>query len=195
MPAAWRWCSPEPATSSTERAFSCQRESGIAGWVLEGVSPRKYTIFTCATILNRSYGREMARKVRIEYAGACYHVINRGNYRSWIFDSEGARKSFLKCLREASEAMGWRLRAWVLMGNHYHLCIQTPEGNLVQGMRWLQSTFANRFNRFRKESGHVFQGRYKAILLDEDAAGAVCHYIHLNPVRVGFEGFPQGGLG
>lgn len=127
----------------------------------------------------------MARKVRIEYAGACYHVINRGNYRSWIFDSEGARVSFLKCLQEACEGMGWRLHAWVLMGNHYHLCLETPEANLVEGMRWLQSTFANRFNRFRKESGHVFQGRYKAILLDDDALGAVCHYIHLNPVRAG----------
>ena len=83
--------------------------------------------------------------------------------------------SFLKCLQEACEGMGWRLHAWVLMGNHYHLCLETPEANLVEGMRWLQSTFANRFNRFRKESGHVFQGRYKAILLDDDALGAVCN--------------------
>lgn len=69
------------------------------------------------------------------------------------------------------------------MGNHYHLCVETPEPNLVEGMKWLQSTFANRFNRFRKVNGHVFQGRYKAILLDGDSVGAVCHYIHLNPVR------------
>ena len=81
--------------------------------------------------------------------------------------------------------MQWRLYAWCLMGNHYHLCLQTHEPNLVEGMRWLQSTFANRFNRFRKVNGHVFQGRYKAILLDADALGAVCHYIHLNPVRAG----------
>jgi hypothetical protein len=71
------------------------------------------------------------------------------------------------------------------MGNHYHLCIETPEPNLVEGMRWLQSTFANRFNRFRHSNGHVFQGRYNAILLDGDALGTVCHYIHLNPVRAG----------
>jgi len=127
----------------------------------------------------------MARKVRIEYPGACYHVINRGNYRSWIFESEGARKSFLNCLVEVSSAQGWRVHAWVLMGNHYHLCIQTPEANLVDGMKWLQSTFANRFNRFRKANGHVFQGRYKAILLDSEALGPVCHYIHLNPARAG----------
>ena len=127
----------------------------------------------------------MARKSRIEYAGARYHVINRGNYRSWIFESTGARKSFLKCLDEVCVSMGWRLYAWFLMGNHYHLCFETPEPNLVEGMRWLQSTFANRFNRFHDAHGHVFQGRYQAILLDGDALGSVCHYIHLNPVRAG----------
>jgi len=71
------------------------------------------------------------------------------------------------------------------MGNHYHLLIQTPDANLVEGMQWLQSTFANRFNRYRQSHGHVFQGRYKSILLDSDGIGAVAHYIHLNPVRAG----------
>ncbi len=127
----------------------------------------------------------MARKLRIEYAGACYHVINRGNYRSWIFETAGARASFLDCLGRVSESQGWRLHAWCLMGNHYHLLIETPEPNLVWGMKWLLSTFANRFNRFRKANGHVFQGRYKALLLDGDALGPVCHYIHLNPARAG----------
>jgi REP element-mobilizing transposase RayT len=130
----------------------------------------------------------MARKARIEYAGAYYHVINRGNYRSWIFESEGARESFLNCLKQTCESMQWRLHGWCLMGNHYHLCIQTQAPNLVEGMKWLQSTFANRFNRFRKSNGHVFQGRYKAILLDGDAVAQVCHYIHLNPVRAGLLG-------
>jgi len=92
----------------------------------------------------------MARKTRIEYEGACYHVINRGNYRSWIFESVGARQSFLACLEEACATMGWRLHAWCLMGNHYHLCLETPHPNLVEGMRWLQSAFANCFNRYRK---------------------------------------------
>ena len=127
----------------------------------------------------------MARKSRIEYPGAYYHVINRGNYRSWIFESSGARNSFLKCLQQTCHSMQWRLHAWCLMGNHYHLCIQTPQPNLVEGMKWLQSTFANKFNRLRKANGHVFQGRYKAILLDVEAIAAVCHYIHLNPVRAG----------
>lgn len=75
-----------------------------------------------------------------------------------------------------------------LMSNHYHLLIETPEPNLVMGMRWLQSTFANRFNRYRKENGHVFQGRYKALIIDGEAIGTVCHYIHLNPVRAGLIG-------
>lgn len=127
----------------------------------------------------------MARKVRVEYAGAFYHVINRGNYRTWIFETAGTRRSFIKCLNEVCQAKGWRVHAWCLMSNHYHLLIETPESNLVAGMRWLQSTFANRFNRYRKENGHVFQGRYKALLLDGEAIGAVCHYIHLNPVRAG----------
>ena len=127
----------------------------------------------------------MARKFRVQYPGACYHVINRGNYRSWVFESVGARYGFLECLKAVSEAKGWRLHAWCLMGNHYHLLIETVEANLVEGMVWLQSTFSNRFNRFRNEREHVFQGRYKALVLDEDARLAVCHYIHLNPVRAG----------
>lgn len=130
----------------------------------------------------------MARRSRIEYPGAIYHVINRGNYRSYIFETGGAGKSFLECLDTCCNAQGWKLHAWVLMGDHYHLCVETPEPNLVEGMKWLQSTFANRFNRFRKVNGHVFQGRYKAILLDGDAVGAVCHYIDLNPVRAGLAG-------
>ncbi len=93
--------------------------------------------------------------------------------------------SFLNCLKEVCLAKGWRLHGWVLMSNHYHLCIETPNPNLVDGMKWLQSTFANRFNRYCKAHGHVFQGRYKAILLDMDAVGPACHYIYLNPVRAG----------
>lgn len=78
---------------------------------------------------------------------------------------------------------GWRVHAWCVMSNHYHLCVETPSANLVAGMKWLQATFSLRFNRLRNERGHVFQGRYKALPVDPDAVGAVCHYIHLNPVR------------
>ena len=133
----------------------------------------------------------MARKVRIEFPGAFYHVINRGNFRSWIFETGGARHSFRECLKMGFEAQGWRLHAWCLMGNHYHLLIETPKPNLVDGMKWVQSTFANRFNRFNKTNGHVFQGRYKAIILDKETVGPVCHYIHLNPVRAGLIAIEQ----
>jgi putative transposase len=78
------------------------------------------------------------------------------------------------------------MHAYVVMGNHFHLAVETPLGNLVAGMQWLQSTFANRFNKLRGERGHLFQGRYKALLVEDgDALGQVCHYIHLNPVRAG----------
>jgi len=127
---------------------------------------------------------KMARKLRLEYAGAMYHVIDRGNYRAGVFAEEGARKAFKECLFEACAKAGWVLHAYVLMTNHYHLALETPQGNLVEGMRWLQSTFANRFNRYRGERGHVFQGRYQALVVESDEGlGAVAHYIHLNPVR------------
>jgi REP element-mobilizing transposase RayT len=128
----------------------------------------------------------MARKLRLEYPGALYHVINRGNYRSWIFADEATRSAFDQCLFDACERSGWSLHAFVTMANHFHLAVETPQANLVDGMQWLQSTFANRFNRLRNVHGHLFQGRYKALLLEPGAAlGAVCHYIHLNPVRAG----------
>ncbi|OIQ82275.1 transposase IS200 like protein [mine drainage metagenome] len=131
----------------------------------------------------------MARKLRIEYPGALYHVYSRGNYRDHVFRDAGARKAFLVCLEEACKRSRWVLHAYVLMGNHYHLALETPRGNLVEGMQWLQATFANRFNRFRSESGHVFQGRYHAKVLENEAAlAAVAHYIHLNPVEAGLVG-------
>jgi REP element-mobilizing transposase RayT len=127
----------------------------------------------------------MARKLRLEYAGAIYHVISRGNYRADVFGQDRTKAAFLGCLEEASLKAGWRVHAWCVMSNHYHVCLETPEPNLVAGMRWLQATFSLRFNRFRQEHGHVFQGRYKALPVEPQSAGAVCHYIHLNPVRAG----------
>lgn len=128
----------------------------------------------------------MARKLRLEYPGACYHVINRGNYRADIFRTDGARHAFERCLFAACAKSRWVLHAYVLMSNHYHLALETPEANLVTGMQWLQSTFANRFNQLRGERGHLFQGRYKALVVEAgDPLAQVCHYIHLNPVRAG----------
>lgn len=113
-----------------------------------------------------------------------YHVINRGNYKSDVFADQGAAHAFVKTLEEATERFGWRVAAYVVMRNHYHIAIQTPEPNLSTGMHWLQCTFATRFNRLRSEHGHLFQGRYKAILLEtaHDLA-RVADYIHLNPLR------------
>jgi putative transposase len=128
----------------------------------------------------------MARKLRIEFPDACYHVINRGNYRRDLFASDGAADSFQKCLFETCAAYGWRLHAFVVMRNHFHLAVQTPEPNLSEGMKWLQGTWAMRFNRYRNESGRPFQGRYKALHVEGGHALAqVAHYIHLNPVRAG----------
>ena len=126
----------------------------------------------------------MARPLRLESEDGVYHVLNRGNYRADIFRSEKAKAAFLKCLGEVCEKTGWRVHAWCLMSNHYHLAVSTPQANLVEGMRWLQGTFATRFNRLRQERGHLFQGRYKSLVVDpDDGLGPLCHYIHLNPVR------------
>jgi putative transposase len=126
----------------------------------------------------------MARKLRLEFPGAIYHVINRGNYRAWIFASAGAKQAFEACLFAACARCGWLLHAFVIMSNHYHLAVETPLGNLVTGMHWLQSTFATRFNRYRDERGHPFQGRYKSLFVEAgDPLAMVCDYIHLNPVR------------
>src|SRR5947209_7581796 len=126
----------------------------------------------------------MARKLRLEYAGACYQVINRGNYRRDLFRGKRAAESFVVCLGEAAQRFGWRVHAYVVMSNHFHLAVETPEPNLSAGMKWLQGTWARRFNGFRSERGRPFQGRYKAIHLEPGHALAqVAHYIHLNPVR------------
>jgi len=126
----------------------------------------------------------MARSLRIEYPGAVYHVLNRGNYRTRIFSQEKARQSFEDCLFKACVRYKWRLYAYCLLSNHYHIAIETPQGNLSIGMQWLQSTFANRFNRAHLSHGHLFQGRFKSLVVERDEyLGPLIHYIHLNPLR------------
>ncbi len=136
----------------------------------------------------------MARPPRLEFEDGVYHVLNRGNYRSPIFHSDKTKAAFLGCLDEACERTGWRVHAWSIMSNHYHLAISTPRANLVDGAQWLQGTFATRFNRFRREQGHLFQGRYKSLIVEPgEGLGPLCHYIHLNPVEAGI--CPAGALG
>ncbi|MBE7537749.1 MAG: transposase [Opitutaceae bacterium] len=134
----------------------------------------------------------MARKPRVQFAGAIYHVMNRGNYKEDMFATPGAAQAFVDCLWETCEQTKWKVYAYCVMRNHYHLAIQTPEGNLVEGVHWLQSTFGNRFNRFRRENGRAFQGRYKAILIEPGMRllYLTC-YLHLNPVRARIIPFEQ----
>lgn len=126
----------------------------------------------------------MPRKHRIEFPGAVYHIISRGNYRKDLFSINKTAKAFENTIFQAVERCGWNLYAYVIMSNHYHLALETPEPNLVAGMQWLQGTFATRFNRFHGELGHVFQGRYKSLIVKPDRSLlGLIDYIHLNPVR------------
>jgi putative transposase len=131
----------------------------------------------------------MARPVRIQYPGAVYHVMARGNHGQVVFGDDTDRKRFLETLGEACEKTGWRIHAYVLMGNHYHLLVETPEPNLVAGMKWLQGTYTQRYNGRHRLFGHLFQGRYKAVIVDgrqeESYFQVVSTYIHLNPARAG----------
>jgi len=128
----------------------------------------------------------MPRMLRVEYIGAVYHVMCRGNAGQAIYLADQDKELFLNTLSEACRKTGWRIHAYVLMSNHYHLLLETPEANLVAGMKWLQGTYTQRFNSTHKRHGHLFQGRYKSLLIDPDASEyfrIVSNYIHLNPVR------------
>ena len=128
----------------------------------------------------------MPRRPRIEYEDAIYHVMNRGNYRDDIFLVKNSGAVFEKTLFETCGRFGWVLQAYIAMSNHYHLALQTPDTNLAKGMQWFQSTFGNRFNRLINQRGHIFQGRYKALLIENNHyLLQVVNYIHLNPVRAG----------
>jgi len=128
----------------------------------------------------------MGRQLRIEYPGAYYHVTARGNERKDIFKSNRDREKFLGYLESAVERYGALIHVWCLMNNHYHLLMETPQGNLSQVMQHINGAYTNYFNTKRKRSGHLFQGRYKAILIEADEyAVELSRYIHLNPVRIG----------
>ena len=130
----------------------------------------------------------MPRQLRLQYPGAMYHVMSRGNRRQKIFLDDVDRQDFLKTLAEACQKTGWQVHAYCLMPNHYHLVLETPEANLVEGMTWLQSTYTNRLNHRHQIFGHVFSGRYKSQLVEGSGTGYLrraCDYVHLNSVRAG----------
>lgn len=134
----------------------------------------------------------MVRPLRIEYPGALYHVTSRGNARANIFLDDRDRKVFLDTLSLTIKRYHWLCHSYCLMGNHYHLLIETPDGNLSSGMRELNGVYTQAFNRLHKRVGHVLQGRYKAFLVEQDTyLLEVARYVVLNPVRAGIVIHPK----
>jgi putative transposase len=127
----------------------------------------------------------MARPLRIQRAGGRYQVTARGNERRAIFRDDRDRRHFLELLGELPERFGTRLHGWVLMDNHFHLLVETPEANLSQAGQWLNVSYSVWFNRRHQRSGHLFQGRFGSVLVGDDGDWLeVARYVHLNPVRV-----------
>ena len=126
----------------------------------------------------------MSRPLRIEYAGAVYHITSRGNEKKAVYKDGMDRETFLDTLFQVNKRYNWICHAYCLMNNHYHLIIETPDGNLSAGMRQLNGVYTQTFNKRHKRVGHLFQGRYKAILIQKDShLLEVSRYVVLNPVR------------
>lgn len=134
----------------------------------------------------------MARPLRIEYPGAVYHITSRGNEKRDVYEDDQDRERFLSILRHVEERYNWFCHAYCLMDNHYHLIVETPDGNLSLGMRQLNGVYTQAFNKRHNRVGHLFQGRYKAILIQKDSyLLEVCRYVVLNPIRAGMVEKPE----
>ena len=128
----------------------------------------------------------MTRPLRLDHEGAVWHITSRGNARARVFQDARYRREFLEVLGLTIESAAWRLHAFVLMGNHYHLLLETPEKTLSKGMHLLNGVFTQRFNRRWKRVGHLFQGRFKSILVEREShLLELLRYVVLNPVRAG----------
>ena len=126
----------------------------------------------------------MARPLRIEFSGALYHVTSRGNARQDIYFVDEDRDAFLSCFARTCERHGWLCHAYCLMSNHYHLLIETTDATLSKGMKYLNGTYTQQFNRRHERVGHLFQGRFKAILVEKNSyLQELARYVVLNPVR------------
>ena len=133
----------------------------------------------------------MARPLRLEYPGAVWHVTSRGNEKKSVFRDEIDRKAFLPLLARSMDRFGWRIHAFVLMTNHYHLLLETPETTLSAGMRELNGIYTQAFNRRHGRVGHLFQGRFKGILVEKEShLLELTRYVVLNPVRAGIARHP-----
>jgi REP element-mobilizing transposase RayT len=134
----------------------------------------------------------MARPLRIEYSGAVYHITSRGNAREKIYIDDQDRENFLGVLGEVVRKYNWLCHAYCLMDNHYHLLVETPDANLSIGMRQLNGVYTQLYNRRHRRTGHIFQGRYKAILVDKDNyLLELSRYVVLNPVRARLAKLPE----
>jgi len=134
----------------------------------------------------------MARPLRIEYEGAFYHVTARGNERKRIYFTKTDYRKFKEYIEGAQEKYGCFLHAYIFMTNHYHMILETPKANLSKVMHFINGSYTNYINRKRNRNGHLFQGRYKAILIDRDNyLLELSRYIHLNPVRAGIVEKPE----
>jgi len=133
----------------------------------------------------------MPRQPRIEFEGAIYHFLSRGDRREDIVRDDEDRRHFVQTLGAACARCDWHVHAWVLKSNHFHHVAETPLGNLSAGMKWFLGTYTMRFNRRHRLSGHLFAGRYKSLLIDDESPDylrAACDYVHLNPARAGMIG-------
>jgi len=134
----------------------------------------------------------MPRQKRVEFEGAIYHIMAKGNRGAVIVEDDIDRECFVNTLSELVDRTGWEVFAWVLMNDHYHLVVRTPEPNLVEGMTWFQSTFTKRSNGRHKMTGHLFTGRYQTHVVEAgEPLRQLINYVHLNPVRNGTVKLPE----